>query len=126
MLNIHYKLTSTYILVASILLMTGAQAQQLLIPVPLAPPRSAESVPGTGVTSPSLQMIEPERWTKEDLTHEEQYSTATKETLAAFHQAKLECQQLSPLDQTICLMQAKSIMDQEMAAINLRFGLPNR
>ena len=50
MLNIHYKLTRTSILVASILLMTGAQAQQLLTPVPLAPPPSAESVPGTGVT----------------------------------------------------------------------------
>ena len=67
---------------------------------------------------------EPERWTKEDLTLDEQYSTAKKEAQAAFHEAKVECQALYSSEQALCLIQAKSELDREMAAINKRFGLP--
>ena len=92
---------------------SDAYAQKLLIPVPLPEP-SAAAIPAP----------EPERWTKEDLTWEEQYSTAKKETLAAYHEAKLECQTLAQPEQSFCLIQAKNVMDKEMAAINKRFGMP--
>jgi len=98
----------------------GAQAQKLLIPVPLAPPPAVNSVP----PSNTLTAPEPERWTKEDLTLDEQYSTAKKEAQAAFHEAKIECQALVSLDQSLCLMQAKKQYDSEIAAIQKRFGLP--
>jgi tRNA1(Val) A37 N6-methylase TrmN6 len=67
---------------------------------------------------------EPERWTKEDLTLDEQYSTAKKEAQAALHEAKIECQAQASFDQITCLSQAKNEYDREMAAINKRFGLP--
>ena len=96
-------------------------AQKLLIPVPLAPPPT--SVNEQGMTP--LSTPEPERWTKEDLTLDEQYSTAKKEAQAAFYEAKVECQTLYSPDQSICLIMAKSELDREMAAINKRFGLPH-
>lgn len=105
------------VLVTSTLLasVSFAYAQTLLIPVPLAEPSASSNI---------TQTPEPERWTKEDLTWEEQYSTAKKETLAAYQEAKSECQILSQPEQSFCLIQAKNVMDKEMVAINKRFGKP--
>ena len=108
------------IITAGLLVLSSAQAQKLLIPVPLAPPPAAGSISHSPVAPPP----EPERWTKEDLTLDEQYSTAKKESQAAFHLAKTECQLLSAYEQSACLNQAKTEMDKEMAAINKRFGIP--
>ncbi len=108
-------------LAAALLVAWSSQAQTLLIPVPLAPPPAAGSISAT----PAAPVPEPERWTKEDLTHDEQYSTAKKETQAAFHQAKAECQLLTVSEQSNCLTQAKNEMDKEMTAINRRFGIPD-
>ena len=109
------------LLAVSVCLITSNTfAQKLLIPVPLAPPPTSMGDQGlTPQTTP-----EPERWTKEDLTLDEQYSTAKKEAQAAFHEAKVECQALYSSEQALCLIQAKSELDREMAAINKRFGLP--
>lgn len=97
-----------------------AHAQRLLVPVPLPPPGSAQ---GSSITVPP-DASEPERWTKEDLTLDEQYSTAKKEAQAAHQLAKEECLLLSKSEQPVCLLQAKNQMEKEMAAINKRFGLP--
>jgi len=114
------SLTKVLLLASALLLTSSIQAQQLLIPVPLAPPPTSTITQGlTAEPAP-----EPERWTKEDLTLDEQYSTATKEAQAAFHEAKIECQTLYSVEQTNCLIQAKSELDREMAAIKKRFGLP--
>jgi len=118
----HFKRIKRLTLLTAALLMVGsAHAQKLLIPVPLAPPPAAGSISAM----PAAPMPEPERWTKEDLTLDEQYSTAKKETQAAFHEAKIECQRLSVPEQASCLAQARTQMDKEMAAINKRFGIPD-
>lgn len=111
--------TKQLLLASALLFASSIQAQQLLIPVPLAPPVPTNSHGLTTEIAP-----EPERWTKEDLTLDEQYSTATKEAQAAFHEAKIECQTLYSVEQSNCLIQAKSELDREMAAIKKRFGLP--
>ena len=117
----HFNLIKCSTILTVALLVSGnAQAQKLLIPVPLAPPPAA----GSNSLSPVTPAPEPERWTKEDLTLDEQYSTAKKESQAAFHQAKAECQLLSASEQSACLNQAKTEMDKEMTAINKRFGMP--
>ena len=106
---------------AALLISSSVQAQKLLIPVPLGPPATVTNNSGlTAETTP-----EPERWTKEDLTLDEQYSTATKEAQAAFHEAKIECRTLSSPEQATCLILAKNEFDREMASIKKRFGLPD-
>lgn len=104
----------------SLLVCAPVIAQKLLIPVPLGEP----APPGTVQRSELVPTPEPERWTKEDLTWEEQYSTAKKEALAAHQIAKSECLSLSQPEQSFCLIQAKSVMDKEMSDINKRFGIP--
>ena len=108
------------LLLTACLISSSTHAQKLLIPVPLAPPPSLTSSQGLA-TEPTP---EPERWTKEDLTLDEQYSTAKKEAQAAFHEAKVECQTLHSSEQSSCLILAKRELDREMSAINKRFGLP--
>lgn len=111
----------------TILICTATHAQKLLVPVPLAPPLTIPVAPTTAhpLTAPSSSPeSEPERWTKEDLTLDEQYSTAKKEAQAALHEAKIECQTQATVDQIMCLSQAKNEYEREMAAINKRFGLP--
>lgn len=112
--------TKLCIMTVALLLSSGIQAQKLLVPVPLAPPDVQPSSQGLKTEATA----EPERWTKEDLTLDEQYSTAKKEAQAAFHEAKNECLSGNPTVRTDCLIQAKSELDREMAAINKRFGLP--
>lgn len=114
-------------LLLTILVCTATHAQQLLVPVPLPPPLAAPVAPVTAnpLAAPSSNPPdEPERWTKEDLTLDEQYSTAKKEAQAALHEAKIECKMQATVDQILCLSQAKNEYDREMAAINKRFGLP--
>ncbi len=96
---------------------SAAYSQKLLIPVPLAaPPLEAQYVP------PAV-FIEPDRWTKEDITHEEQFNTAKKETMSAYADAKNACKELSPTEQDSCLRDAKTEMDKEMLNIQNRFGI---
>ena len=121
------KPTKNLFLLLTLLVASATHAQKLLVPVPLAPPLATPVAPATanplGVPL-SNPVTEPERWTKEDLTLDEQYSTAKKEAQAALHEAKIECQTQASVDQMMCLSQAKNEYDREMAAINKRFGLP--
>ena len=109
--------------ITSLILMTGSlvQGQQpLSIPVPLPPP--GVELP---LHEPGKETHEPERWTQEDITLEEQFSTAKKETMAAYQVALDECKGLPTAEFQTCVSQAKSEMEKEMAKIRRLFGLPN-
>lgn len=128
-LNIYVKKTiCTLFGLSSLLLVGGVHAQpRLLVPVPLAP-LSAQTSPAAdtmGSSAQAQQAQEPERWTQEDITLEEQLGTAKKETMAAYQIAVDECKSLPLPEQTSCLAQAKTEMEKEMATIRNRFGLTN-
>lgn len=119
------KYLRVFLLIAGTFGACASQAQQrLLIPVPLAPPPTSAEL---AAEYPSVQQPEPEpeRWTKEDLTLDEQFSTAKKEAMAAYQialdQCKLELIELQPA----CIAQAKGEMETEMSLIKARFGITN-
>jgi hypothetical protein len=119
------KHLSLFLLVAGAFAVTGSSAQKLLIPVPLAPPPANASP--YGAVPPALLVApeppEPERWTKEDVTLEEQFSTLKKETMAAYQIEIDACKLENVMDQPQCLAQAKSGMEKEMSLIKARFGM---
>lgn len=91
-----------------------AQAQSAL---PLPPP-------------PEIQWPEPEpeRWTQEDVTLEQRFETARKESVAAHHEALNACKAVHPSEQADCIQQAKAQLDLELAQLKAkaRFGMePN-
>ena len=91
-----------------------AQAQSAL---PLPPP-------------PEIQWPEPEpeRWTQEDVTLEQRFETARKESVAAHHEALNACKEVHPSEQADCIQQAKAQLDLELAQLKAkaRFGMePN-
>lgn len=113
---------------STIILMGSVQAQsRLLVPVPLEPlpVQTSPAASSTGSFAQSQQALEPERWTQEDITLEEQLGTAKNETMAAYKIALEECKNLPVPDQGVCIAQAKSEMEKEMGIIRNRFGLPN-
>ena len=105
---------------AGALTASASHAQNLSIPIPLAPPPANSAVQLAPVIP---EPPEPERWTKEDVTHEEQFSTAKKETMAAYQIALDACRLENAMDQPQCLAQAKSGMEKEMSLIKARFGI---
>ena len=71
---------------------------------------------------------EPERWTQEDVTLEQRFDTARKETLAAHQEALNECKELPALERADCTNQAKAQLELELAQLKAkaRFGMePN-
>lgn len=71
---------------------------------------------------------EPERWTQEDVTLEQRFDTARKETLAAHQEALNACKDMHPSEQTECTSQAKAQLELELAQLKAkaRFGMePN-
>jgi len=71
---------------------------------------------------------EPERWTQEDVTLEQRFDTARKETLAAHQEALNECKELPALERADCTSQAKAQLELELAQLKAkaRFGMePN-
>lgn len=93
---------------------TGVQAQSAL---PLPPP-------------PEIRWPEPEpeRWTQEDVTLEQRFDTARKETLAAHQEAMNACKEMPPAEQTECAKQARAQLELELAQLKAkaRFGMePN-
>jgi len=71
---------------------------------------------------------EPERWTQEDVTLEQRFDTARKETLAAHQEALNECKELPVFDRADCTSQAKAQLELELAQLKAkaRFGMePN-
>lgn len=98
----------------TLLSLTGVQAQSAL---PLPPP-------------PEIRWPEPEpeRWTQEDVTLEQRFDTARKETLGAHQEAMNACKELSQVERTDCTTQAKAQLELELAQLKAkaRFGMePN-
>jgi len=97
-----------------LLSMSSAQAQSKL---PLPPP-------------PEIRWPEPEpeRWTQEDVTLEQRFDTARKETLAAHQEALNECKEMPVSERAPCISQAKAQLELELAQLKAkaRFGMePN-
>lgn len=88
---------------------TGVWAQSGL---PLPPP-------------PEIRWPEPERWTQEDVTLEQRFATARKETLAAHQEAMNACKELPQVEHTDCTNQAKAQLELELAQLKAkaRFGM---
>ncbi len=95
----------------TLLSLTSVQAQSAL---PLPPP-------------PEIRWPEPEpeRWTQEDVTLEQRFDTARKETLAAHQEAMNACKAMPPAEQTECAKQAKAQLELELAQLKAkaRFGM---
>lgn len=72
------------------------------------------------VTSTYLQ-IEPARWTQEDVTVQQQYSTAYKEATNAQQQSIDECKALATSQRNDCIANARLAYNQDMAAIRIKF-----
>jgi hypothetical protein len=71
---------------------------------------------------------EPERWTQEDVTLEQRFDTARKETMAAHQEALNACKAVQPSEQAECASQAKAQLELELAQLKAkaRFGMePN-
>jgi len=71
---------------------------------------------------------EPERWTQEDVTLEQRFDTARKETFAAHQEELKACKDLKPSEHAACLSQAKAQLELELAQLKAkaRFGMePN-
>jgi hypothetical protein len=71
---------------------------------------------------------EPERWTQEDVTLEQRFDTARKETLAAHQEALNECKEKLVTERAACISQAKAQLELELAQLKAkaRFGMePN-
>jgi hypothetical protein len=91
---------------------TESQAQPS---IPLPPPPV--------IIWPDERPADPARWTQEDVTPEQKYQTARKESVAAYQIAKDYCLTLPKIDQSLCLAQARLEYEQEMAQIKSRFGV---
>lgn len=87
-----------------------------LLAASIATPSTAQTV-----QSP-LQMNEPARWTQEDITPQQKYSTATKEAIAAQQQSIQNCQLLDPLQRTTCITLARTTYKEEMTLIRSHFA----
>lgn len=70
----------------------------------------------------TVLMPEPARWTQEDVTLEQKYSTATKESIAAQHESIKNCEILDPAQRTACVALARKTYSEEMAMIRSRFN----
>jgi len=86
---------------------------QRVVPLPPPPP----------IIWPDERPADPARWTQEDVTPEQKYETARKESLAAHQIAQTHCKTLPVTDQAICLAQARLEFEKEMAEIKARFGM---
>jgi hypothetical protein len=69
----------------------------------------------------TILMEEPARWTQEDVTEQQKYSTATKESIAAQQESIQNCQILDPTLRPACIALARKTYSEEMAAIRARF-----
>jgi hypothetical protein len=82
---------------------------------------SAPSLSMAQTVQTSTLMVEPARWTQEDVTEQQKYSTATKESIAAQQESIDQCQILDPTQRPACIALARKTYSEEMAAIHARF-----
>lgn len=97
-----------------------AAQQTLSVPVPLPPAPTRHELVESKPATP-----EPDRWTTEDITLDEQFATAKKETMAAYQIAIDECKHMPAERVASCTSQARHEMESEMARIKAQFGMPN-
>lgn len=121
-MNIYFKTTVLHIVSSGLFVYsTMAYSQSpLSVPVPLAPPPNSQSL-----TEVQKRDHDPERWTQEDITLDEQFATAKKEAMAAYQIAIDECKHKQVGDTAQCLLQARHEMEADMARIKAQFGIPN-
>jgi len=86
---------------------------QRAVPLPAPPP----------IIWPDERPADPARWTEEDITPEQKYQTARKESLAAHQIAQTYCKTLPVSDQSICSAQARLEFEKELSEIKIRFGI---
>jgi hypothetical protein len=91
----------------------GVSHAQRSLPLPPPPP----------IIWPDERPAEPARWTQEDVTPEQKYETARKESVAAQQVAVDMCKTLPQIDQAVCLAQTRLEYAKEMADIKARFGV---
>lgn len=84
---------------------------------------AAVATPSAGQTVQTyIQMEEPARWTQEDVTPQQKYTTATKESAAAQQESIKHCQVLDPAERTACVALARQTYREEMALIRAHFS----
>jgi len=103
----------SFVVVASGLLSATSAFGQRAMPLPPPPP----------IIWPDERIPDPARWTQEDVTPEQKYNTARKESLAAHQIAQTHCKTLPVSDHAICLAQARLEFEQEMTEIKAKFGI---
>lgn len=86
---------------------------QRAIPLPPPPP----------IIWPDERPADPARWTQEDVTPEQKYETARKESVAAQQVALDLCKKMPQADQALCLAQTRLEYEKEMADIKAKFGV---
>ena len=86
---------------------------QRTIPLPPPPP----------IIWPDERPADPARWTQEDVTQEQKYETARKESLAAHQIAQDYCKSLPKADQALCLAQSRLEFEKELSDIKTKFGI---
>ena len=67
-------------------------------------------------------MVEPARWTQEDVTFEQKLSTATKEAVNAQQQSLDDCKVLAAAKTPACNAEARTNYKLDMDNISKRFG----
>jgi len=72
---------------------------------------------------PDERPADPARWTQEDVTPEQKYETARKESVAAQQVALDLCNKMPQADQALCLAQTRLEYEKEMADIKAKFGV---
>jgi len=117
---------ATYLLKRHVLAMAGVLTFLTLLSLPGVQAQSALPLP----PPPEIRWPEPEpeRWTQEDVTLEQRFDTARKETLAAHQEAMNACKDLPLAERTDCTNQAKAQLELELAQLKAkaRFGMePN-
>ena len=85
--------------------------------------RSVPLPPPPPIIWPDERPADPARWTEEDITPEQKYETARKESVAAQHIALTYCKTLPIADQALCNAQARLEFEKELAEIKIRFGM---
>lgn len=109
--TLFFSLSLTLLLTG--LMSAGNLYAQRVLPLPAPPP----------IIWPDERPADPARWTEEDITPEQKYETARKESVAAHQIAQTHCKTLPVSDQSICSAQARLEFEKELADIKIRFGV---
>jgi hypothetical protein len=83
---------------------------------------SIASTSSAQTSQTTVLISEPTRWTQEDVTPEQKYLTATKESIAAQHESIKNCEILDPAQRPVCVALARKTYQEEMTLIRNRFN----